>query len=159
MAIAERFGITVLRDFQEETIKKLLEGRDVYLSRKTGGGKSLCYQAFPISWSEKHEGPCNVLVITPLISIMKEQCEYLTSVGLTATYIGRNSEDEESILDEKFQFLFTSPEAILSVTKWREMVTRSQHFKLIVVDEAHTVIRWYVLERERERERDCYIAV
>ncbi|XP_048763913.1 probable ATP-dependent DNA helicase RecS [Ostrea edulis] len=142
MAIAERFGISKLKDFQEDTINKLLEGRDVYLSMKTGGGKSLCYQAFPLLWTEKHRNPCNVLVITPLISIMKEQCESLMSLGFTATYIGRNSEEDDQITDEKFQFLFTSPEAILSVTKWREMVTRSQHFKLIVVDEAHTVLRW-----------------
>ncbi|XP_062600094.1 probable ATP-dependent DNA helicase RecS, partial [Saccostrea cucullata] len=138
---SEKFGISKLKAFQKETLEKLLEGRDVYLSMKTGGGKSLCYQAFQVLWTEKNHRPCNVLVISPLISIMKEQCEFLQSLGFTATYIGRNSEEDAQIADETFQFLFTSPEAILSVNKWRDMVTRSQHFKLIVIDEAHTVLR------------------
>nr|XP_022310227.1 uncharacterized protein LOC111115690 [Crassostrea virginica] len=111
---------------------------------KTGGGKSLCYEAFPVLWSENHQlsSACNVLVISPLISIMKEQSEFLKTLGFTSTYIGKTPEEDMMILDERFQFLFTSPEAILSITKWRNMVTRSQHFKLIVIDEAHTVIRW-----------------
>ena len=142
-----QFGIRELKPFQKETLKNLLDGRDVYLSMKTGGGKSLCYEAFPVLWSENHQlsSACNVLVISPLISIMKEQSEFLKTLGFTSTYIGKTPEEDMMILDERFQFLFTSPEAILSITKWRNMVTRSQHFKLIVIDEAHTVIRWYVL--------------
>lgn len=142
MAILEKFGVKELKEFQQETVDNLLEGKDVYLSVKTGAGKSLCYQAFQLFWSEKHSEDCNVLVVSPLISIMKEQCDYLRSCGFTATYIGQDSSDDDMILNEMFQFLFTSPEAILSVPKWREMVTSSKKFKLIVVDEAHTVLRW-----------------
>ena len=142
MALLDRFGVRDLKDFQQETIDKLLEGKDVYLFVKTGGGKSLCYQAYQVFWTEKHCKTCSVLVISPLISIMKEQCDYLQSCGFTATYIGRDLKDEERIMEEAFQFLFTSPESILSITKWREMVTKSVNFKLIVVDEAHTVLRW-----------------
>ena len=104
----------------------MLEGKDVYLSVKTGGGKSLCYQAFHVFWTEKHGKNGNVLVISPLISIMKEQCDYLNYCGFKATYIGLDPSEDDSILEEGFQFLFTSPESILAVPKWREMVSNSK---------------------------------
>jgi ATP-dependent DNA helicase RecQ len=69
--LLQKFGVKKLRDFQEESVDNLLERKDVYLSVKTGGGKSLCYQDFHVFWTEKHGKNGNVLVISPLISIMK----------------------------------------------------------------------------------------
>ena len=94
-----------LRDFQQESVDNLLEGKDVYLSVKTGGGKSFCYQAFHVFWTEKHGKNGNVLVISPLISIMKEQCNYLNSCGFKATYIGRDPSEDDSILEEGFHII------------------------------------------------------
>jgi superfamily II DNA helicase RecQ len=50
--LLQKFGVKELRDFQQESVDNLLEGKDVYLSVKTGGGKSLCYQAFHVIWTE-----------------------------------------------------------------------------------------------------------
>lgn len=61
---------------------------------------------------------------------MKEQSEYLSSLGFTATYIGKDSSEDQDILEENYEFLFTSPESILSVSKWRDMVTSSKKFRL-----------------------------
>ena len=73
-------------------------------------------------------------MISPLISIIKEQSEFLKTLDFNLTYIGKTPEEDMMILDEQYKFLFTSPEAILSITKWRDMVSRSQHVKLIVID-------------------------
>lgn len=132
-----------LKPFQKETLNALLSKKDVYLSVKTGGGKSLCYQSFPSCWMEKHGTDCKVLVISPLLSIMKEQSEYLTSIGFTASYI-RQGNNKDDLVAGKYQFVFSSPESILSVTKWRDLLTSPpyKNLELFVVDEAHTVLQW-----------------
>ncbi|XP_045162072.2 probable ATP-dependent DNA helicase RecS [Mercenaria mercenaria] len=138
--ICAKFNIDELKEFQKDTISNLVKGRDVFLSVKTGGGKSLCYQTFGVIWRQLHDENCQVLVVTPLISIMKEQCQYLSSLGFTATYIGK---DEDVIcLEERFDFLFSSPENILGVSAYRGMLSRNESIKLLVVDEAHTVLHW-----------------
>ncbi|XP_069114820.1 ATP-dependent DNA helicase RecQ-like [Argopecten irradians] len=98
-SVLERFAIPVLQEFQKKSFEALLEGRDVYLSVKTGGGKSLCYQAFQQLWTEKNDGDsnCAVLVISPLVSIMKEQSDFLESRGFRATYIGKDSSEDNDI--------------------------------------------------------------
>jgi superfamily II DNA helicase RecQ len=50
--LLHKFGVKGLKDFQQESVDNLLEGKDVSLSVKTGGGKSLCYQAFHVFWTE-----------------------------------------------------------------------------------------------------------
>lgn len=69
------FGIDRFTHIQSQTLKYLLEGKDVFLSKRTGDGKSMTYQAFP--FLAKPNNPCQVLIISPLLSIMKEQvCFY-----------------------------------------------------------------------------------
>nr|XP_034333442.1 ATP-dependent DNA helicase hus2/rqh1-like [Crassostrea gigas] len=87
---------------------------------------------------------------------MKEQCEYLKSCDFTSTFIGRDSSEDIDIINGNFQFLFASPESILSVNKWRDMLVASKHFKLFVVDEAHTVLHWGESEIEMEPFRIWY---
>ena len=145
-SVLDKFAIDEIKPFQKETFESLLDKKDVYLSVKTGGGKSLCFQGFPLLWMErnKSETECKVLVISPLISIMKEQSDYLKSIGFTATYIGESDDHDHDILEGNYQFLFSSPESILSVTKWRGMLTSPayRNVQLFVVDEAHTVLQW-----------------
>ena len=140
--VRSKFNLEALKPFQEETIRELLKGRDSFVSIKTGGGKSICYQGFQAMWAELHKCECSVLVVAPLISIMKEQCEYLKSCDFIATYIGRDPNEETDIINGRFQFLFASPESILSVQKWRDMLTVSKQYKLFFVDEAHTILHW-----------------
>ena len=106
---------------------------------KTGGEKSLCYQTFVPFWLQQNS---DAKIISPLISTMKEQCSYIQSCGFSATFIGKDSDENEDIMDGKFQFLFSSPESVLSINKWRDMLKVSDRFRLLVVDEAHTVLHW-----------------
>ena len=84
---------------------------------RTGSGKSLCYKAFQPLWERRNSGHCCVRIVTHLLSIMEEQCDILNGLGFRATFIGRNTDEEQEILGHKFDFLYTSPESILSVKK------------------------------------------
>ena len=137
-----KFGVENFNDFQRNCINKLISEQDVFLSVRTGGGKSLVYQAFQYIFSAIKKVRCQVVVVTPLLSIMKEQCDFLNSIGFRATYIGRDSDETDSILEGVHEFLFTSPESLLGVARWREMLIASSVIRLMVVDEAHTVIHW-----------------
>ena len=78
----------------------------------------VCYQGFPLIWRESHVNePCSVLVVTPLLSIMKEQCDFLEEQGFAATYIGRSTEGDKAIEAGKLDFVFSSPENLLSVDR------------------------------------------
>nr|XP_019928600.2 ATP-dependent DNA helicase Q-like 3 [Crassostrea gigas] len=135
------FGIDNFTHIQSQTLKYLLEGKDVFLSIRTGGGKSMTYQAFPFLAKPSNPCHCQVLIISPLLSIMKEQVSCLRSLGLHANYIHKEC-DKESIKAGKTTYVYTSPEAVLSDDMWRSMLIESSSFKLFVVDEAHMVINW-----------------
>lgn len=115
--VKEKFGVTP-KDFQLRSLEALVREQDVFLSTRTGGGKSLCYHGFPTTWSDLHGGErCSVLVVTPLLSIMKEQCDYLEEMGFKASYIGRSEEWDSAILSGIMDFVFSSPENLLSVDR------------------------------------------
>nr|XP_002739720.2 PREDICTED: ATP-dependent DNA helicase Q-like SIM-like [Saccoglossus kowalevskii] len=146
--IGELFGIDALYEHQIKVIKHLLKGEDVFLSTRTSSGKSLCYQAMPTILRERQR--CTepiVLIISPLISIMREQVEMLQALGFSATFIGMDVSQNQDILEGKYSFIYTNPESILGNDRWREMLKSkvySDNLKLIVVDEAHTVMQWGV---------------
>ncbi|XP_056001114.1 ATP-dependent DNA helicase RecQ-like [Ostrea edulis] len=141
--VGEVFEVEKLSAQQEKAISSLLDNRDVFLSLRTGGGKSLCYMAFPLFYERMYQPQlAHVLIVSPLLAIMKEQTEFLKSKGFTATYIGKDANEDDGILAGEYQFLFTSPEAVLQNDKWRNMLSSSKSFRLFVVDEAHTVVHW-----------------
>ncbi|XP_019616870.1 PREDICTED: ATP-dependent DNA helicase Q-like 1 [Branchiostoma belcheri] len=90
---------------------------------------------------------------------MKEHCEFLNGLGLTAVCLGMDSRDTAGILAGKFQFVLTSPETILGDEKFREML-RSDVYKghvgLIVIDEAHTVVQWGEASSDEEPFREWF---
>ena len=88
------------------------QGYDAFLSVKT---KSLCYQAFPVLKERENVHEAQVLVISPLIAIMEENCKSLQNLGFSATYIGRNDSEASDIQLGKFQFLFATPETIVGI--------------------------------------------
>ena len=115
--IKDKFGISP-KDFQRDTLSALLREQDIFLSTRTGGGKSMAFLWFPSVWSEMHDGElCSVLVVTPLFSIMKEQCEFLEERGYKASYIGRSEEGDAAIQAGILDFVFSSPENLLSVDR------------------------------------------
>jgi superfamily II DNA helicase RecQ len=84
-----------------------------------------------------------VIVIEPLVSIMEEQVKKLASYGYSVAQVGKDDE----IRSGRFTFLFASPELLLGNEEWRNMLRSSCYQEkriLIVIDEAHTVIEWYV---------------
>jgi ATP-dependent DNA helicase RecQ len=105
---------------------------------KTGSGKSLIYECIPAVLPDSA-----VIVLTPLLSIMKEQTERLCELGFRATYIWKDATEDEQILQGQYQFVFGSPESIVGDKKWTDMISvYGDRLKLVVVDEAHTVIQW-----------------
>ena len=78
---------------------------------------------------------------------MKEQCSKLNKLGFNATYIGKDASESDRIIRGLFEFLFGSPEQLVGEVKWREMLKSdvyTENLRALVVDEAHTVIQWYV---------------
>ena len=134
----ERFKIKTLTANQEKTITALENGKDVFTSTKTGSGKSMCYEYFPVL----HPGSC-LLIIAPLIIIMKEQYGKLLGLGFKATYmyIGKDVQETDSILQRSFDFIFGNPEVFVNNSKWKTMLKSDiyqRKLQLIAVDEAHS---------------------
>ena len=130
--IKKKFKIGDLRDIQLRGIRAIANGKDLFVGCKTGSGKSLIYETFPFL-----NPGSSVLVLAPLESIIKEQSERLQKIGFSVTSLTTELHDCES------DFIFGSPEAVLD--KYRaSLLTKSfqKRVKLIVVDEAHTIVQW-----------------
>ena len=134
------WGYNSFRTSQEAIIDKVLENKDVLALLPTGGGKSLCYQVPALA----REGIC--LVISPLISLMKDQIENLDSKGIKASTIKSKSsiDDIVALFDNlKYghsKFLYLSPERLQSefiLQKIKEIT-----INLIAIDEAHCISEW-----------------
>jgi len=125
---------------QEEIIQSVLSGRDTLALLPTGGGKSICYQVPALV----KEGIC--LVVSPLISLMKDQVDNLKSKGIpaAAVYSGMHPNEQERILSNArfgaLKLLYISPER-LSTERIRELVKKTQ-ISLLAVDEAHCISQW-----------------
>ena len=141
--VAEVFGIESLRPMQDEAIEANLRGRDLLLVLPTGGGKSLCYQAPALV------RPGLTLVISPLISLMKDQVDGLVQNGVAAAMLASNLELEERRANEaalragELDLLYVSPERLFS-PGFIELVTRgcARPLAAIAIDEAHCISQW-----------------
>ena len=141
--IARFFGVQELTSIQKRAITCCLRNEDVFLSTKTGGGKSMTYLSIPVVGRLRNKNWL-VIVVSPLVSIMKEQTEMLRVLGVNAAYIGeRANQAPKDIFGGDMEVVFGTPEALVDDEKWRSMVQSSSHrIKVIVVDEAHTVNTW-----------------
>ncbi|MEN8188964.1 MAG: DNA helicase RecQ [Thermodesulfobacteriota bacterium] len=134
------FGHSSFRPDQEKIVQALLNGRDVFAVMPTGGGKSLCYQ-LP---AKILEGAC--LVISPLISLMKDQVDGARANGLMADYFNSSqSRQEQHEVFERLQkgecdLLYLSPER-LAVPGFLERLKRLS-LSFVAVDEAHCISEW-----------------
>jgi ATP-dependent DNA helicase RecQ len=139
-ALKSNFGYDSFRPLQEEIISASLENRDVVAILPTGAGKSICYQLPALV----REGL--TLVISPLIALMKDQVDALTSNGVKATFLNSSLSFEDlqmrtSGLDSgHYRLLYAAPERILSpgfidsLKRW--------NITSVAVDEAHCVSEW-----------------
>lgn len=134
------YGYDTFRPGQQELIEAILEGKDVLGVMPTGGGKSLCYQ-IPAIFLEG-----TTLVISPLISLMKDQVDTLQSMGVKAAYINSQLSffEQQMILDEaamgELDLLYVSPERLDNEFFFN--VVRQMKVNLVAVDEAHCVSQW-----------------
>src|SRR3712207_6289503 len=136
----EVFGFRSLRPGQEEVIRSVLSGRDTLAIMPTGAGKSLCYQLPALHL------PGTTVVVSPLISLMKDQVDKLSDAGVEAAQVNSaltESERRENI--EQFtgagsDLLFTTPER-LADPAFLATIDRAR-VGLVVVDEAHCVSEW-----------------
>lgn len=134
------FKLSKFYDGQWKTIEKILHGEKVLLIEKTGFGKSLCFQ-FPATIFEG-----TTIVFSPLIALMRDQVNKLTSLGISAKCINseQTAEENNQIIDEAKQgtikILYIAPERQENY-EWIE-ATRQIRISMIVVDEAHCISVW-----------------
>ncbi|MBB6633771.1 DNA helicase RecQ [Cohnella thailandensis] len=139
-ALSRFFGYDSFRRGQETVIQAILEGRDVLGIMPTGAGKSICYQVPAVLL------PGVTLVVSPLISLMKDQVDALTETGIPATYINSSlsgketSERLRAIEDGRYKLVYIAPERLES-ERFLGLISRIE-VPLIAVDEAHCVSQW-----------------
>lgn len=138
--LEQHFGYKTFRPFQEEIITDISEGRDVLAIIATGGGKSLCYQ-LPALLS----GGVTI-VVSPLISLMKDQVDDLLANGISAATLNSSMSlheirsIERDLLAGVIRVLYISPEKVTQETFLQFL--EKLNVKLIAVDEAHCISMW-----------------
>ena len=139
-ALRTHFGYPEFRPGQERAVESVLSGQDTLVVLPTGGGKSLCYQVPALML------PNLTVVISPLISLMKDQVDALTARGLPATFIN-SSLPSSQVADRlsraqrgEFKLLYVAPERFdLGTTAER---LRTAGVSLLAIDEAHCISEW-----------------
>ena len=127
------YGHESFREYQKEIITDVLNKNDVMVVLPTGGGKSLLYQ-FPTTYSGKI-----TIVISPLISLMNDQCMYLNSKHIKATSL--NSETSINVSEYgNYDIIYTTPEFIINRIPAFKLIQNK--IGLIAVDEAHCASQW-----------------
>lgn len=138
--LKQYFGFTSFRPLQEQIINDSLAGKDVFTLLPTGGGKSLCYQLPGLM------RPGLTVVISPLISLMKDQVDALLASGIDATYLNSSLSPFESrrrlsdLHNNEYKLLYVAPERALLSHFLNDIV--NWNVNLIAVDEAHCISEW-----------------
>lgn len=133
------FGYESFRPLQEEIIQNLLDRKDSLVLMPTGGGKSICYQ-LPALLCEG-----TAVVVSPLISLMKDQVETLRANGIAAGALNSSNDETENAnlrracIEGKLKLLYISPEKLITEIDY---LLRDMHLSLFAIDEAHCISQW-----------------
>lgn len=134
------YGYSEFRKGQEKSITSILNKRDTFAIMPTGAGKSICYQIPALILNGL------TLVISPLISLMKDQVDSLNSIGIKAAYINSTLSDlevEDTILKAQYgqyDLLYIAPERLESEVFSQTL--KCMDISLVAIDEAHCVSQW-----------------
>lgn len=138
--LQDTFGFERLRPGQREVIDAVLQGEDVLAIMATGAGKSLCYQLPALHL------PGLTVIVSPLISLMKDQADKLQEFGLAARALNSSlsNGEQQVVIDQleegELEFLFTTPERLASEDFHR--ILSGLNIDFVVIDEAHCISHW-----------------
>src|SRR5438034_1982630 len=138
--LKKSFGYDQFRPLQQEIISDALEGRDVFVLMPTGGGKSLCFQLPALLRNGL------TIVVSPLISLMKDQVDALQTSGIPATYLNSTLDRNEAkarwrgLHRGEYRMLYVAPERLMLET----FLERALNWNIaqIAIDEAHCISEW-----------------
>ncbi|WP_353366367.1 RecQ family ATP-dependent DNA helicase [Acidovorax sp. FG27] len=135
------FGLRALRSGQREVIERVLRGENTLAVMPTGAGKSLCYQLPALLM------PGRTVVVSPLIALMRDQCDSLRECGVAAVQLhsalssAETQAAEAAIRDGSARIILTTPER-LADADFMTLLSESGPVGLLVVDEAHCISQW-----------------
>ncbi|MFV0635531.1 DNA helicase RecQ [Mitsuokella sp. WILCCON 0060] len=140
LLLKQYYGYDDFRPAQKPVIESLLTGRDTVAIMPTGAGKSICFQIPALIF------PGLTLVISPLISLMKDQVDALAEQGVPATYINSSLSFDEAdarlraTASGQFKLIYIAPERL--DTNYFQYVLEKQPISMVAVDEAHCLSQW-----------------
>ena len=138
--LADVFGFPAFRPQQREIVTGLIAGRDAFVLMPTGGGKSLCYQVPALH----RQG--TAIVVSPLISLMKDQVDALHAAGVSAAYYNSSLDAAEArrtlarLHAGELDLLYVAPETLMSEAFLARL--DGLELALFAIDEAHCVSQW-----------------
>ncbi|MGG5252323.1 DNA helicase RecQ [Neobacillus sp. SM06] len=134
------FGYSSFRHGQEKAIQSVLQGKNTICVMPTGGGKSICYQIPALALNG------TAIVISPLISLMKDQVDTLVQAGIPAAFINSSLSFQEAneriqqAIQGKYKLLYIAPERLESQGFIEDL--KKMDIPLVAVDEAHCISQW-----------------
>ena len=140
LLLKQSFGFDSFRPLQEEIIRSALAGRDVFALLPTGGGKSLCFQLPALV----REGL--TVVVSPLISLMKDQVDALQASGIAATFLNSTLSVSEvakrmlGLRNCEYRLLYVAPERLMLRGFLANL--KGWNVNQIAIDEAHCISEW-----------------
>ncbi|XVE63048.1 hypothetical protein DITRI_Ditri06bG0168500 [Diplodiscus trichospermus] len=137
--LRKHFGYSSLKRFQKEALATWLAHQDSLVLAATGSGKSLCFQV-PALLTGKV-----VVVVSPLISLMHDQCLKLSKYGVSACFLGSGQPDssvEQKAMRGMYSIIYVCPETILRLIKPLQRLAESRGIMLFAIDEVHCISKW-----------------